>query len=280
MATVKYQKQITGYFDKQNTGMSVSRIWMRLISRKKQDHGETVDFGKDFANSRPPGHDIFDGLLKKYTDSKGQLDYNSWSKSTVELEVYLENLSSNPPNKDWDKAETISYWINAYNAFTIKLILDHYPVKSIREIGGRFQLPFINSVWGRKFFSIGNIPFSLNRIEHGILRSLNEPRIHFAINCASNSCPAIRNGAYTADKLDWQMEEQTEKFIADHVKKEADELELSPLFDWYMDDFGGKTALRNFLQKYKKEEIGPDSKFRFSRYDWNLNENKNSFDDI
>jgi hypothetical protein len=110
--------------------------------------------------------------------SKRKCKLQGLSKDS-KLQAYLNELSANVPTKSWSKNATLAYWINAYNAYTVKLILDNYPTKSIKDI---------NDPWGKKFFSL-EIKYSLEEIEHEILRKMNEPRIHFAINCASFLVP-------------------------------------------------------------------------------------------
>jgi len=145
----------------------------------------------------PIEHTIWDALLKKYVSPDGTVNYKGFIRDKATFEEYLTLLSKNPPNKKtWSKAAQLAYWINAYNAFTVKLIIDHYPVKSIKDI--KKGIPFLNSVWDMEFFHIGGKEMNLNDIEHDLIRrQFKEPRIHFAVNCASYSCPRLRNEAYT-----------------------------------------------------------------------------------
>ena len=133
-----------------------------------------------------PLHNAWTVLVKKYVNEEGLVDYKGFIKDKESLQSYLDMLTANPPGKDWSKEDQIAYWLNAYNAFTIKLIIDHYPVKSIKDLGATHQIIFINTPWDKKFFKIGHKTMTLNRIEHRILRqAFREPRIHFALNCAS-----------------------------------------------------------------------------------------------
>jgi len=141
--------------------------------------------------------------LKKYVTENGRVDYKGLKNEKGKLESYLEMLNKNPPAKDWKQEEEMTYWINAYNAFTVKLILDHYPVKSIQEIDG-------GKPWDEAFIKIGGKNYSLNNIETDFLRKkFSDPRIHFAINCASQSCPRLLNEAFTPEKIELQLNEQT-----------------------------------------------------------------------
>lgn len=224
------------------------------------------------AQTKPVSHDIFDGLLKKYVDKNGNVNYIGLKKDQKILDSYLTLLSSNEPSASWSKDEQLAYWINAYNAFTISLVVKHYPVASIKEI--RPGISFINSVWDIKFIKIGKETYDLNNLEHGIIRKkFDEPRVHFAINCASYSCPALRNEAYTADKLDAQLTDAAKSFLADKNKNEftADRITISKIFDWFTGDFKKNGSLIDFLNKYAPVKINAKAKIDYKDYLWSLN---------
>ena len=154
------------------------------------------------ATSAVVDHSAFDKLLHKHVNAQGLVNYQGFKADEVAFNQYLAMLSKNPPAANWPKNDQMAYWINAYNAYTIRLILDHYPVESIKDIGSKIKIPFVTTPWAAKFFSIGGERMSLDNIEHGILRKkFDDPRIHFSLVCASMSCPRLRNEAYTADKL-------------------------------------------------------------------------------
>ena len=215
--------------------------------------------------SQKNNHQKWDDLLKKYVSENGNVDYKEFKKDQVALESYLELLSKNLPEKSWTKNATLAYWINAYNAFTVKLILDNYPIKSIKKI---------NSPWDAVFINLGNKKYSLGEIEHKILRKMNEPRIHFAINCASYSCPNLLNEAYTEKNLNNQLEAAAKSFINDKSKNNitANTIEISSIFDWFTGDFKKKGTLIDFLNKYSSVKINAKAKIRYKEYNWNLNE--------
>ena len=180
---------------------------------------------------------------------------------------------AHPNEQNWSKEEQLAYWINAYNAFTIKLILDHYPVKSIKEIGG--IIPFVNSSWDIRFIHIENQTYDLNNLEHGILREhFEEPRIHFAINCASISCPSLRNEAYTAQNLEDQLNEQAIAFLNNPAKNklEGDPIRVSRIFQWFRGDFVKNGNLVEFLNRYAPTQIEAQVDVKYLKYDWRLNE--------
>ncbi|WP_370687644.1 DUF547 domain-containing protein [Fulvivirga ligni] len=228
------------------------------------------------SSAEPPSHKLWDELVKRHVDAEGLVDYKGFVKDKKQLEEYLSQVSSHAPDKaKWSKAEQLAYWINAYNAFTIKLIVDNYPVESIQDLHPTLKIPGINTVWHKKFFKIGGKESSLDEIEHDILRKeFNEPRIHFAINCASYSCPQLRNEAYTAPKIEQQLKEQAISFVNDgkRNKIEKNHVELSKIFSWFTKDFTKKGDLIDFLNQYSKVKISKDADIDYLDYDWRLNE--------
>jgi hypothetical protein len=217
-------------------------------------------------------HSIWNGLLSKHVSAEGWVSYHGLKKDSVQLNQYLKLLSSNPPQEDWTANQKLAFWINAYNAFTVKLIVDNYPVSSIKDI--KKGIPFVNSVWDNKFFEIGGAKMNLNEIEHSILRKqFDEPRIHFAIVCASKSCPKLRNEAFTAEKLEQQLQEQAIDFINDTSKNhfEEEEINISQIFNWFEKDFTKKMTLKEFLKAYSKHDFGLYAKVKYQAYDWSLN---------
>ncbi len=229
------------------------------------------------SSAQPPSHDIWNNLLQKHVDKDGFVDYKGIIKDKDKFQQYLDLLSSHPPGPKWTKEQKMAYWINAYNAFTVKLITDHYPVKSIKDIGSSIQIPFVNTPWQHKFFKIGGEEMKLDQIEHKILRKeFNDPRIHFAIVCASYSCPRLLNEAYTADKLDKQLIEQAKHFLANKNKNEItpSKLELSKYFTWYKGDFTKNSSLIEYLNKYAPVKINEGADIEYKDYNWSLNEQK------
>ena len=163
--------------------------------------------------------------------------------------------------------EKLAFYINAYNILTIKLILDNWPVASIRDIGNFFKGP-----WDVVVLENADGKLTLDDIEHNIIRTFNEPRIHFALNCASVSCPDLRHEAYRADQLDEQLDDQTRLFLdnAKGLLLDGDRLRLSKIFDWYAVDFEVFGSLENFVKLYRPE-LQFDNVRTNLRYNWNLN---------
>ena len=223
---------------------------------------------KEASYSKIPSHKKWDTLLQKNVKQNGDVDYKSFLMDISNLQEYLNYLKDNPPAKNWSKNHKLAYYINLYNAGTVKLILGNYPIKSIKDI---------NSPWSKKIIYIGKNKFSLGYIEHNILRKMNEPRIHFAINCASYSCPKLLNKAYITDSLKEQLTTATKGFIEDVNKNNltGKKIYLSKIFKWYKSDFtdsGG--SLTDYINKYSEIKISSEAEVGYFDYNWSLNEAK------
>lgn len=228
-------------------------------------------------------HSEFDLILKKYVVN-GFVKYKDLSKDRVALTQYLKSLSSLTANeyKDFNNAQKMAFLINAYNAFTIELILNNYPIKSIGDIGGPIRLVNLarGAPWKNYKFPLLGADRTLDWIEHSKLRiDFNDPRIHFAINCASIGCPALRKESYKAKNLDAQLQDSMLSFLNDKTKnsynKEKGILTLSKIFDWFKSDFEKKSGtVIQFVQIGFQDTIPSDVDIEYSSYDWNLNETK------
>lgn len=223
-------------------------------------------------------HQAFDQLLQKYVDKDGLVNYKGINTEKQKLKSYLAMLEKNPPKDNWSEDEQLAYWINAYNAFTISLILEHHPINSIKDIGAIVKIPFVNTPWDIKFIHIGNNTYDLNNIEHGIIRKkFNEPRIHFALVCAAISCPKLQNQAYLPNKIDEQLTNAAKDFLADPSKNEfisPTKARVSKLFDWYGGDFKKEMNLIEYINKYSPMKLESHAKIDWKDYNWTLNEQK------
>ncbi len=207
-------------------------------------------------------HSQWARLLNEHVADNGLVDYEGFKQDKKELNEYLNTLSKQVPADTWSIQEQLAYYINLYNAHTVNLIVENYPSKSIKDING---------AWTKEIVEIGGKEISLGGLEHSILRKMNEPRIHFAINCASTSCPKLLNKAFTADKIDEQLDIVTRGFInSDNNTITWDKLELSRIFKWYKNDFFGGDLIK-YINQYSDVTIVPKSKVRFKEYDWSLN---------
>ncbi|MFT5917685.1 MAG: hypothetical protein ACJAWV_001310 [Flammeovirgaceae bacterium] len=233
-----------------------------------------VAFNLQFTQAQV-SHEPWNDLLKKYVSAAGKVDYKGIHSERAKLEGYLKTISENSPTDEWSENQKLAYWINAYNGFAVKLIVDNYPLKSIQDLHPTIKIPGISTVWKKEFFKIEDVDFSLHQIEHKILRKdFEEPRIHFTINCASVSCPKLRNEAYTAEKVQDQMEDQAKDFVNDKSKNKisANEVEISNIFNWFKGDFENDGDIIDFLNKYSKVKINKKAKVDYMYYNWSLNE--------
>ena len=218
------------------------------------------------------------------------VDYDGLLQDHAPLKAYLTELSSvSRANFDgWPQAQRRAFLINAYNAYTVELILSRYPkLQSIRDLGSLFSSP-----WKQSFFTLLGEKQSLDGIEHGLLRGaadFDEPRIHFAVNCASIGCPALRPEAYRAEVLDAQLEDQTRRFFGDRTRNRFDAakatLYLSRILDWYAEDFErpfrGGASVGAFVARYAEQLRGQvatpwllnthEIDIEVLVYDWSLN---------
>ncbi len=221
-------------------------------------------------------------LLERHVEvdgGVGSVDYDGLAAERPALERYLAALSSVTPDEfaAFSADERLAFLINAYNAFTVQLVLDHQPIDSIKDIGGWFRSP-----WKRRFFELLGGERHLDDVEHGMIRPwFQEPRIHFAVNCAAVSCPPLQPEAYVADRLDTQLERATRRFLRDARRTRFDgsrgRLELSAVMDWYRDDFerdgdtlGAFVAARIAGGADEGRAIA-EAHIRFLDYDWDLN---------
>jgi len=195
------------------------------------------------------------------------VDYQTL-KENGKLEAAYQQLSSFPVKNLSNKDEKLAFYINAYNILALKTVIDHWPLDSIKDDGS-----LLSPVWGKPAGSIDGKTVSLDDIENKILRPMGEPRIHFAIVCASVSCPDLRNTPYTASKLNAQLDEQVQKFLtnADKGLRVGDkDIQISKIFDWFGKDFKPAGGVEAFIRRYRsdlpelplKEDIN---------YDWNVN---------
>ena len=217
------------------------------------------------ANAQPADHRQWTDVLQEYVLENGAVDYKGLQNNKSGLESYLKLLSSNAPNDGWSIDAKKAYWINAYNAFTVQLILKNYPLKSIKDL---------KRPWGLSFIKIDGGKIALNTIEHEILRPMGDPRIHFAIVCASKSCPKLLNYAYESETLDQQLEHVTKMFINDPSRNSISQstAKISKIFKWYKTDFPKSEAFIAFLNNYSTIKILAKAEIDYFNYSWKLNE--------
>ncbi len=215
-------------------------------------------------------HAEWDALLKKHVSAAGKVNYKKFKTDVAKLDAYLKEIAADAPASSWTANEKKAYWINAYNAYTVKMILDHYPIKSIKDIkiAGK-------DAWKHEWIKIGSETLSLSEIEDKKLReAFKDARIHFAINCASKSCPMLYNKAFTSSNVEAALVDLTTKFVnnAAQNKITAKSIQISELFNWYAVDFKTSGTVIDFLNKYSKVKIESGATIAYLKYDWNINE--------
>ena len=227
-------------------------------------------------------HPAWEALLRKHVvlldgGKASQMNYSAIAAERAAVREYLQSLSrvGEAEFNGWSSAEQVAFLINAYNAYTVEKILTRYPdIRSIWDFGKVFGNPFRD-----EFFTLLGARMSLDGIEHGILRKrYREPRIHYAVNCASIGCPMLREEAYVAARLDEQLEQQARRFLSDRTRNRFRDgrLEVSKIFDWYKEDFEPR---EEYFARYAGAlgmPPGASPRLVFLDYDWALNDSRSS----
>ena len=210
-------------------------------------------------------HQLFNVLLKDKVSSDGVVNYVGFNEDKKVLRTYIASLGENIPTDNWKKEDKLAYWMNAYNAMTIDLILRNLPLQSIKDI---------DKPWNQRLWKLGDKWYNLDEIEHQILRKMDDPRIHFGINCASFSCPPLLNEAFTAEKVDLQLDSLAKNFINDESRNSISEnfVKVSKIFNWFAKDFKKNGTLIDFLNKYSSTLIDSKTRIRYADYNWDLND--------
>jgi outer membrane biosynthesis protein TonB len=218
---------------------------------------------KESKTAATPSHSAWNTILAANVSTTGGVNYAAIKRSEKALDSYLELLANNSVQNSWSSNEKKAYWINLYNASTVKLIVANYPTKSIQNLED-------GKPWDKRWIESGGKTYTLNEIENSILRpQFKDARIHFAVNCAAQSCPRLMNKAFTADNLESLLEQNAKWFINSKFNNiTTNKIKVSKVFNWYADDFGN---LIDFLNKYSKTKISDDAQVDYLEYDWKLN---------
>jgi hypothetical protein len=229
----------------------------------------------------PFSHATFGRVLQAHVRN-ARVDYAGLQARPAQLDAYLAEVAALEPKHfaRWPRPDRLALLINLYNAQTLRLILDHYPIASIQKIG---WLP--GAAWRMKCVRWGGTTISLDELEHGILRKeYQEPRIHFALVCAAKGCPPLRDEPFVADRLDEQLQDQGRRFLSEPSKNRLESsthtLWLSPIFQWFAEDFttgGGSIVafVQPMLPESVQKQLAIEPKVRFTEYDWSLNDQAN-----
>ena len=225
------------------------------------------------ALAQPFDWSSFDKVLKQSVREERNFNVRTnvvdyvFLQNHVEFEAIGDRLASYDDSL-LSTEEKIAFYINSYNYFAIKIVVDHWPVESIKDIGS-----FFSPVWDKPAGIINGKDVSLNYIEHKVLRKLDEPRIHFAIVCSSYSCPSLRREVFAVDRLDDQLDDQTRMFLQNEDKGLAikgNRLHLSKIFDWFEEDFESQGGILSFISHYDARVATYES-FEMLDYNWSLN---------
>ncbi len=221
----------------------------------------------------------YSSLLGTYVVDSGFVDYDAWMANpddVAKLQGFIDEMATYDPSGLEREAE-LAFWINAYNAITLNEVLKRYPLETVRP---KFLGLPVTSFFTKKEHTVNGEAYSLDDIENNVLRKLGEPRIHFAINCASTSCPVLRPEAYRADVLSQQLDEQAVTFIGDPARNRFDaetkQASLSQIFDWFKGDFDAVGGVPSFLSQYAtgdaKTVLESDQlNIEYLTYNWSLN---------
>jgi len=225
---------------------------------------ETEEMETSTEASKSVDHTPWNSLLKQNVTAVGNVNYEGFRKNRSLLLAYIDMLGKNLPSDSWTKEEKLAYWMNAYNAMTVDLILRNQPLKSIKDI---------KDPWEQRYWKLGAKYYNLDEIEHQILRKMEDPRIHFGINCASFSCPPLLNIAFTSEKVNDQLDFLARRFINDPTRNTitADSVEISKIFDWFSKDFKQNGSVIDYLNTYSETKINNNTRIRYKDYDWILN---------
>lgn len=238
---------------------------------------------QSFAESK---HQLFTDVLNAHVTG-GVVDYQSLCKD-ARFSRYMDQLVNINPDALGSEKEKFAFWINAYNAWTLKIICDNYPLQSITQLhsgGAALAVVLKTTVWDKNLVTVNGKKTSLSFIEHKILRPVfRDPRIHFALVCAAQGCPPLRSEAYEADRINAQLDEQGRAFLSQEGKNKFDRENkiayISPVFGWFKADFGArKEAVLRYISKFAPPDVkdilqaNPEQwKIRYTSYDWSLNE--------
>ena len=207
-------------------------------------------------------------LLGKYVDPSG-VDYDGWhanQEDMAKLRTVVASIANTKPTGS--ESMKLAFYLNAYNAWILHNVLERYPYSN-KNLLAR------NNFFGKPAITVSGKEMSFNDLEHGIIREeFDEPRVHVALNCASASCPPLLDRAYRAESLDADLTAQTQEFVSDNplgvsISRDGKTASISAIFDWFAEDFGD---VRAFINKYRDEDLGPNVKIKYQKYDWSRNE--------
>ena len=227
-------------------------------------------------------HSVWTGLLRRFVKPGASgvnlVDYRGISGARSDLDSYISGLEATRIS-DFNRDEQMAFWINLYNAVTIRVVVDHFPVASIRDID---ISPGVLSVgpWGKELVTVEGQKLTLNDIEHRVLRPIwKDPRIHYAVNCASIGCPNLKTKAWTADGLDAALDSAAREYVNNSrgVSIAGGDVTVSRIYDWFIEDFGGdEGGVIAHITRYASPDLARQirgiGRLDDTEYDWTLND--------
>lgn len=277
------------------------RVYIKLIMLAQLCYFSSAASPDNLANDCKFNYGDYSVVLKSYVDDKGMVNYKDLKADPAKLEAFVAAMDKLDPNSysKWNKNDKIAFWLNAYNALTLKAIIDNYPIRSSffrSTIYPKNSIRQIVGVWNEITFDVMGSDYTLEHIEHKILRKeFKKPGIHVALVCAAMACPPLRNEPYTGEKLDAQLDDQARKFLADpdkfHIDRDKRRLYLSPILKWFAGDFAAvyddkekmasRTKAESAVLSFVSEHVEKDDreyllenkyKIKYLKYDWSLNQ--------
>ncbi len=248
-------------------------------------------------------HSDYDSVLKAFVNEKAMVNYTSLKVQRRQLDAFAASMGKLTVDvyESWNERDQIAFWLNAYNALTLKAIIDNYPIKSSffkSRVYPKNSIRQIPGVWKKLTFKVMGKDLTLHHIEHEILRKkFDEPRIHMAMVCAAMGCPPLRNEPYEGDKLEEQLDDQSRRFLSDPGKFKIDRrnnaVSMSEILKWFAGDFVNKYGVEQAVGKHKRKEsavlnfsasylpepqrnyvLAGKFKIKYLKYDWSLNEQR------
>ena len=225
---------------------------------------------------------LYDSVLEKYVDEEGMVDYAGLQSAPEKLDQYLTLLNQTDP-ASLNQDDRLAFWLNVYNAYTLKLIINNYPISGIRQAANGPFIPKLNTPWEVDLVNVNGKVMDLDHVEHKIIRKeFDDARVHFALVCAALSCPKLRRESYRGDILDQQLQDQGIDFLnspnKNRIEKEGRQIRISKIFKWFKGDFEKEgQSLQQFLADFYEGEIATalsqnKLKVKYTKYDWALND--------
>ncbi len=234
----------------------------------------------------------YEFILQKHVDSEGKIDYKALEKDKAQLISYLNYLAITEPDENWTENREKAFWLNVYNAYTLKIIVDNYPLKKNSCTSNKQDNSIVFTItntknssimhieengkkaWDIDFVTVGGKNYTLNHVEHNIIRKkFNDGRIHVGLNAASLSGPRLVNYVFTEENIETSLDRLMVNFVNDNSKNKitSNKIKISKVFEWYPKDFNNGDII-SFINKFSKTKIDANAEISYEFYDWTLNQ--------